>query len=474
MNIIKAEPVIDNPRRLPFPAGGEVILAKMFGSYGRVVVEKEFGGGNVFLVHPIKRNGMGEHPAIVKIASSPCIQQEWEAYQGVVLNRWPDRAWVNEAPFTVPGNEWAALRYPLVGSGKFAIDSLATYTRRAGLADLRFVFEEQLPEVIKTNHLFSETYQVISWQTSFDHLLPANLSLRPLNASSSNQPSHHITSDKLPSVFLNHGDRVRLERFVVTGIEARQDSVTLGLPPGGRAMSRYRVLLQPPPESFPYQLGQVVPTVEGSVIETRYERLQAEVSHLVTTGTDLTASTLLTPLGRDVGNPLLYLHSLSTVSRLVRVGCIHGNLSLANILIAPATREVNLINFSQARHDHLLYDFLQMETEIITHYLPELLGPTDSVADLLYRLYEQLHLVNSPISAQITDVQLLSRFEKPLLLLLAIRKMAAPHLLEPYVWSEYYQGLLHFLMAAVALEQLSRVSRQVAFWAAAASARFTL
>jgi hypothetical protein len=156
------------------------------------------------------------------------------------------------------------------------------------------------------------------------------------------------------------------------------------------------------------------------------------------------------------------------------VGCIHGNLSLANILIAPATREVNLINFSQARHDHLLYDFLQMETEIITHYLPELLGPTDSVADLLYRLYEQLHLVNSPISAQITDVQLLSRFEKPLLLLLAIRKMAAPHLLEPYVWSEYYQGLLHFLMAAVALEQLSRVSRQVAFWAAAASARFTL
>ncbi|MCB0155148.1 MAG: hypothetical protein KDF65_10165 [Anaerolineae bacterium] len=127
MDNVTPEPTLKNPKGLTIPLEGQAALQAMFAGYRRLVIEKQFGQEAIYLVHPIRHHNIGELPAIVKVAPVALIQQEWAAYQLCIQRRWPGWAWVSAPPIISPSNPWGALPYALVGSGKFAIESLRNY-----------------------------------------------------------------------------------------------------------------------------------------------------------------------------------------------------------------------------------------------------------------------------------------------------------------------------------------------------------
>jgi len=70
--------------------------------------------------------------------------------------------------------------------------------------------------------------------------------------------------------------------------------------------------------------------------------------------------------------------------------------------------------------------------------------------------------------------------EKPLAMLVAIRRTARKYLFDPEDWTEYYQGLVLYLLGAMKFGNLDRIPeapaplpKQVAFWGAAVAGNLT-
>src|SRR6185295_2191604 len=110
----------------------------------------------------------------------------------------------------------------------------------------------------------------------------------------------------------------------------------------------------------------------GTVIETRESRLHTEVAALAA-GIDPAAPSLLLSRHIRLPNPLEALPRLLNQVRNVNIATIHGDFNLENILIEPQLGDISLIDFADARKDHVLHDLLHLETELITHILPEII-----------------------------------------------------------------------------------------------------
>lgn len=144
------------------------------------------------------------------------------------------------------------------------------------------------------------------------------------------------------------------------------------------------------------------------------------------------------------------------------------------ILIDPGSRDISLIDFAATREDHVLHDFLCLETDVVTGIIPEILAADRAEAWLVCSFLRQLHhslAINVPPAA---GQLALPALEKPLLMLMAIRQAARPYLLAADNWGEYYQGLLFYLLGACGAQSRrepgaapTSLARQVAFWAAA-------
>lgn len=142
------ELLIENAVGVSLPSGGTEILRLMFAGYGRVTVKDELLGGRsgscIFLVRPIRHDGTPELPTVVKMAPVHLIQQEWRAYQDYVRAQLAGVAEIQGQPVLPPENSWGGLRYPLVGGGDFAIESLYRYCQEASSADIRYLLERRL------------------------------------------------------------------------------------------------------------------------------------------------------------------------------------------------------------------------------------------------------------------------------------------------------------------------------------------
>ncbi|NJN98279.1 MAG: AAA family ATPase, partial [Anaerolineales bacterium] len=183
------------------------------------------------------------------------------------------------------------------------------------------------------------------------------------------------------------------------------------------------------------------------------------------------------PDGSRLPNPLLALPELLKVSRHVRVGEIHGDLNLENIMVDPAVRDVSLIDFAEARRDHVLHDFLRLETEIMTKLVAELchqhgLAP----APLISYFYQQAHW-----AAFYPDQYEVQPFHpalaKPLAMLMLIRQTARQFFFKVNDPTEYYQGLALYMLGALKFTNLKHapeapLPKQIAFWGAAVAVGF--
>lgn len=481
---LEAGPTVENPKGLNLPPNAEAILRQMFQGYLRVVLRDEFSAGlsgsRVFLVRPIRQE-TPELPVVVKMAPVPLIEQEWRAYQRCIHDKMPGVAEIKGEPVLPPGSDWGGLRYPLVGGGGvFETESLASYYRRASAEDIRYVVESRLFKSLGPRWFFNQPRPEFPLRASYDPILPVNLLIKPAAPPPETRP-RLLKPGNLNDRGLAAGTPIRLEGFVITEVDPAAQSVTLDLPAGENGTPQaYRLRLQPVENLEAYQVNNLIDPVEGVITATRLDLLRSAAQQALGLNIDLTAEYL--ELARShftdsaprttppLPNPLLTLPNLLRESRDVKTACIHGDLNLQNILVDPATRDVSLIDFARARQDHVLHDLLRLETEVITHLLPEALAGAELPVETICELYGQLHC--TVVEREALGLNVSPSLVKIWMMLLAIRQAAKNYLFQPADWSEYYQGLILYLLGSLKFENLDRaptapLPKQAAFWGAA-------
>jgi serine/threonine protein kinase len=468
-------PQIENPKRLSLPAAAEAILKQMFATHQRVVIRAELGSGfsgsRVFVVHPIIE-GTPELPAVIKMAPVGLIEDEYRAYQKHIRNKLAGAAEIRGEPVLCPGSDWGGLLYDVVGSGIFEIESLYSFCRRASNKDIWHVLEKRLFRRMGEFWRHSSANPLFDLRSSYDHLLPVNLLIEPTTLPPPNAPLHLLRLDSIGQS-LQRGDYVRLEGFAITEVDRDNQAVTLNLPaPTDGPPVSYRLRLQPVETTSPFQVNDILDSIEGVVTATRYDLLQTYAQRALDQNLAETL-TLLSKANVTLPNPLAVLPSILSEARDVRVAYIHGDLNLENILVDPEARDVRLIDFAMARRDHVLHDLLRVETGVVTWLLPEALAEAELPSETIHGLYEQLHCAARLFGHSSAPHHLHPTLRKSFVLLTAIRKTARKYLLEPDDWGEYYQGLTLYLLGALKFKNLddmpqAPLPKQVAFWGAAA------
>jgi hypothetical protein len=124
------------------------VLRNTFQGYDRIALEAEFGMGfsgcRVFRVRSVEANGVTNRPELLKIGPIGLINKEWQAYNRWVKNTLPGIAWVTSEPIILPGSSRGCLRYELIGSGIFEVQSLSQYYRQAAIETLLWVLQKRL------------------------------------------------------------------------------------------------------------------------------------------------------------------------------------------------------------------------------------------------------------------------------------------------------------------------------------------
>jgi serine/threonine protein kinase len=468
------KPYIDNPQDLTLPPCAEEILKMMFATYQRVVIKEELGGSfagsQVFLVRPIKDDSSPELPAVVKMAPIGLIQAEWQAYQTCIHRKLPGVAEIQDEPVLPPSCAWGGLRYSLVGrGGVFEIESLRQFCTQADIADISDVLKQQFFPLVTELWQFHVAMADFSLRRSYDFLLPVNLIIRPTSSLPDASPRllrPGASTGQPPQP----GDYVRLEGFVITEVDREQRAVTVDWPaPPGYRPAGYRLRLQPVEMTESYRVNNIIDPLVGQITAARADLLRATAQQALGQHIDLMGATVTLPQGDVLPNPLVTYTTLLSRTPNVKVACIHGDLNLENILVTPDPhqRNVYLIDFATARQDHVLHDFLRLETEVATKLIPEILAETGLPPETIYPFYEQLHcallypdrfgLPHLPHPA----------LEKPFEMLEIIRRTARNYLFDADDWTEYYLGLTLYLLGTLKFSNLDEQAKQTAFWGAA-------
>lgn len=472
-------PTIQNPNQLSLPADAQRILQAMFHGYQQVIIQHEFGGGrsgsHVFLVKPIKNRKVSELPTVIKMASVSLISREWSAYQSYILDKLPRAARIKNEPIVLHGSRWSALRYEMVGDGTFDIEQFSQYISYASPEISQTVVSGQLLKALGELWGLNWVHPGIPLRSIFDTVLPVNLLIAPQELPDETEPTS-VTPDtvgQLPP--LRAGDFVQLSGFIITKVDLLRHTVTLNLPqPAPRTTAipglSYQIRLKNLTDIGTYQFEQAISDFTGVIIETRSEKLRQEVQAVVPSGIDLTtnwlAATQTTP---SVPNPFLRLPDLLSDIRRIRVGTIHGDLNLGNILVDKHTSYLHLIDFSEAREDYVLHDLLRFETELITHVVAPLIAKHHlPIATTIHSFYTHLYHLTPESVADVSKIRLPHKaLLRPLTTLAAVRQAVPRYLFQFDDVAEYYQGLVIYLLSALKFRNLDPAAKSAAFWGAA-------
>jgi hypothetical protein len=445
MRQINQPPHIENDSDKPLPVEVTAVLSHMFNGYRRVVVGRRFhsgfSGAAVYLLRPIRPDG-AELPTVVKIAPRHQIQQEWQAYQSCIRHRLPDVATIDTDPVFPPDTTWGGLRYPLIGEGQFQITSLLDYCRQHEPADITYILAERLWQSLRATWGQQTTLPEFTLRHSYDRLLPANLLLAAANPTAVPESSLLTPTNALSSPTWPVGTCLTLQGFRIVEVDPDQPALTLDLPlpltEAGTPQS-YRLHLQYVSlgSDKSYQAGQILDTITGHVLATRNDLLRQQIQPILP---DLDLSALQIPLldGTLLPNPLILFDTVLKQRFDVRVACIHGDLHLENVLVEfdQRSRRPQLIDFGQARIDHVLHDLLRLESSVVLHLLPPLLVETGYPATIIHTLYQRLHQGMAGQRVVVAPPGL----ERAFTALLHIRQEAQSLLGPVRNWAEYYQS----------------------------------
>jgi WD40 repeat protein/O-acetyl-ADP-ribose deacetylase (regulator of RNase III) len=433
-----------------------------------------YSGSWVYRVHLLRGDESPELPLVVKLAPASLIAKEVRAYQDCVRNQWPGIAELRGAPVYLEGSDLGGLCYPLMGGGVFRMQSLREYCLEARTEDVCFVLQERLFWLMQ-ERMLRPARNVFEHplRASYDRVLPVNLVVEPgaVGQTQGIEPTL-VAPDALPHSPLQPGDVVRLEGFVVSEVNPRQRSVTLNVP-ADRMRNAYRLRLCPVKDLSIYAVGEVMPPTDGVVRETRQSLLHKELAKTFGLGSDPLSETVTLPGDDDsrviLPNPLLSIPKILGGTRHVKVNAIHGDLNLENVLVDPQVRDVRLIDFAEARQDHVLHDFLRLETEVATKVLPLALSAAGLPPQAAHAFYEQLHCATFQFDQGGAYRLFHAALEKPFAILSAIREAAREGFYDRNDVCEYYRGLVVYLLGALKYGNLDTVpsAKRIAFWCAA-------
>lgn len=474
-------PQIEDPYGLLIDPQAMEVVKAMFAACRRVVIHKELGGGfsgsHVYWVTPVRMDETSEIPAVVKMGPVSAMREEWRAYQEHIRDRLPGISDIHGDLVSLPMNPWGGLRYVLAGWGVFEVESFYHFFPQADTGTILDLWENQLFRVLKSLWGFHHSVGEFSLQASYEFLLPVNWIIQPVTLQPGTS-SHLLRAEIRAKPTLKAGDYVSLEGFEVVEVDPSQQALLLNVPfhSSGQRDS-FRIRLQPVEAIESYSVGFLIDHLDGMVIQTRADLLQSQIQRAIGTSWNLTAGVLRLPAGIRLPNPLTVLPRLPGFFRHVRMARIHGDLNLENILVAHQGSHLGvfLIDFATARQDHVLHDFLRLETEIVTRVIPaacvEAGLDVDHLAPVIRDFYLEAHKSTVQIR-RIAPVLPYPAFEKPFAMLMLLRKTARDHLVDTQDWSEYYQGLVIYLLGALKLKSLDQPpaapwAKPAAFWAAA-------
>lgn len=345
---------LDLPGGLAVERDDERLLRTLFADYQRLIVEREFrsgySGARALLALPVKADGRADAHTIVKIGPAADIAREHANYERFVKNTLPPMtARMQDVPLEHNGR--AALRYTFIAeAGQRPISLRQTLRQNPDPALLWRLFETFAP------NWWSQTRPMtFRLAVEYDRVLPPHLVLRPTGKADAGGPVLAADTDVSG---LNAGQTVKVARFPIVAPRADGRSLALtGSPTAGRPPLRVSWLALQPPNGAP---------VAAEVVATRADYLRQRVA-----GVDL----------GGLPDPISRLPEFLESAIVGGSSIIHGDLNLENALVGPGGL-VWLIDFSETREGHVLYDFARLGAEVIAHVLAPTAGdPTRFLAD---------------------------------------------------------------------------------------------
>jgi len=390
------------------------LLAALFQRYARLSLVSEFlsgySGARAFLALPVRPNGRSDAYTIVKIGPKDDIQREFQNYETYVRDSLPPMtARIQRPPVTVRGSERAALQYTFIAEpGRLPV-SLRLALREKPDPDLLF----RLFNSFGPNWWMQREPRVFRLGEEYDRLLPPHYVLQPVAASGKALPA--LEPNRPPgSMVFSPGNTLLAARF--PHAKKRQDGISMtltGLPTPGQPPVRVRWLSNTPPDHSP-----------GRVTATRRTLLQE-----YTAGFDRFG----------LPDPIEQLEERLNETVTGSQSIIHGDLNLENILVGPGEL-VWLIDFSETRLGHPLFDFSRLATEIIAHVLAARIGSGKIYLDELSAGNPLLH---------------------------AVEEIAGKCLLNPTARREYHLALYASCLGALKFANLDRRQKHLLYLTAA-------
>ncbi|MDM8527973.1 AAA-like domain-containing protein [Anaerolineales bacterium HSG24] len=459
----------------PLPTDTDQIINKMFPDYQEIKFQKQMFGGvsgsAVFVIRPVEATGEGEQlAAVLKIAPQEMIRKEWQAYK-IYIKRWlPFNTTINQC-IIIPEVALGGLHYELTGGGVFKIKTLRDYAKQASRPKLKKTVKSLLTAIQQLWQANEGLEPKVMVCTTYDPILPVNLVLKPTDENSSETPAIIINRSNcfeldLSTIKLN--SLIQVENFVVTEVEDKV--VTFDLHPVRTNVTpSYRVRLKLPENSqaATYQVGQSVARVIGQVCQTRLGRLKAEVEQALKADLEQSLNLEANVLSLDDGNwwpnPLVALPDILNQRRDIKVGHIHGDMNWGNVLVT-STGGVRFIDFSDARRDYILHDLLKLEVGVISDMVIPIIKERNLdikqtiLRQTIYDFYQAIHKINWLDSLD-------QSLYEPFKVLSLIRKKAY-NVLISIDKTEYYQGLLIYLLGTMKLWSEESTHKMVLFWGA--------
>ena len=457
------KPDINNIENIQLSETEKAILERMYDGYGRIVLKSEmgggFGGGRVFLVHPVVDNS-AELPVIVKTGPIAIIEQEWTAYKQYVENKVPQAANIKGELMYAPDRRWGGIRYPLAGNELYKTASLKSFCKEFDSEEITYVIEDQLFHNMKEMWRKHKNLDVAFVGGSFDPILPVNLKLQLIPAEIPT-PNKLIPETCFQSSF-KAGDMVAVSGFEIVEVDHEASEITLNYENTNNDLpTTYRLRFTGVTNMGGFGEGKIIskPLI-GIVQETRGTQIKDLVNAAFNDNIDTTATKIVLPEVGSVLNPLPAMSRYLKGHHHVRLGPIHGDLNLENALVVydRRNRQVFLIDFANARHDIVLHDFWRLEAGIWLYLVPDLLRKKNlSLADIP-NFVQTIHDNNFK----------LPELEKPFEIISAIRQQATDYMVKRRAWDEYYNGLIVYLVGAMKFKNLNTepsapLPKQVAF-----------
>lgn len=447
---------------IPLSPDEQQIVEAMFAGYARVSVHRQFtsgrSGSRVLGVRPVRQDARPELEAVIKLDTADRIAREVTAFREYIQRQIPHVAGLDGDPVYVADNPLGGLRYPLAGSGIFPVVSFLELCQGTDAATVVQLLTQRLLPGLRPLWRQHEVVANIPLAHFYDSFLPPNLTVRWQATPSADVTPQRLTpfSPHLQNVTVD--DWVVVDGFAVTRIDTR---LVVDVPEKG-----YRIAFVEVPDLARFTVGETLERpLCGLVVQTRQGFLAQEARRAIGPLPGLNEQQIRLPSGDLIGNPFTavarYLYQTRTVYR----SAIHGDLNTQNILAEQQGQQVTLIDFVMARQDHAIRDLLHLEMAVLNELVPGLLEKQFISSRIMTVLMTRLH---TALRGEETAVP--AGLEMPFAVLLAIRHAAVDLMYERGDWSEYYQGLLFYLVGAFRYASVreSPLTMQVLFWSASA------